>query len=417
MSNTQQLQTLKGFRDIFPEEKRQRDYVLAKILEVYRLFGFQPMETPTLEYASLLTGKYGEEADQLVYTFKDRGDREVGLRYDQTVPTARILAQYRYNLPKFFRRYQVQNVFRADKPQAGRYREFTQCDIDIFGTTSSLADAEILACIFKAYKNIGFEQVKLEINDRQVLFSTLKPFTTDKVDLFSLIQSIDKLDKKSPTAVITELTKKGLIADKAQQALAAIEQAEISKDLQKIIDQARQLGVNEADLIFNPTLARGLDYYTGMIFEVKIPQYSGGSCGAGGRYDNLIKQLGDVEMPAVGFGLGFDRTVEAATELGLIPNMSQTAQVLVTIFDPALIKTSLTAVTQLRRQGIKIQLYPEPSDNLGKQLKLANQKNIPWVIIIGQDEVNQDKIALKNMESGDQMVMTVEAAVEKINGR
>lgn len=415
MSNTQQLQTLKGFRDIFPEEKRQRDYVLAKILEIYRLFGFQPMETPTLEYASLLTGKYGEEADQLVYTFKDRGDREVGLRYDQTVPTARILAQYRYNMPKFFRRYQVQNVFRADKPQAGRYREFTQCDIDIFGTKSSLADAEILACIFKAYKNIGFEEVKLEINDRQVLFSTLKPFTTDKVDLFSLIQSIDKLDKKSSTAVVTELTKKGLAANKAQQALTAIDQAKISKNLQKIINQAKQLGVSEASLVFNPTLARGLDYYTGMIFEVKIPQYSGGSCGAGGRYDNLIKQLGDVEMPAVGFGLGFDRTVEAAEQLGLIPNTAQAAQVLVTIFDPELVEASLSTTAKLRQLGVETQLYPDPSDNLGKQLKLANQKNIPWVIIIGQDEASQDKIALKNLKTGDQAVMTMKAAIERIS--
>ncbi len=410
----QPLQTLKGFRDIFPEEKRERDYILNKILDVYQLFGFQPLETPTLEYASLLTGKYGDEADQLVYTFKDLGGRKVGLRYDQTVPTARILAQYRYNLPKFFRRYQIQNVFRADKPQAGRYREFTQCDIDIFGTKSSLADAEILACIWNIYQNIGFKNVKLEINDRQTLFSTLKPFTTNSLDVFSLIQSIDKLDKKTPAEVTKELTKKGLRLAQAKQALTSIEQASISDELQKIIDLAQQLGVVADDLVFNPTLARGLDYYTGMIFEVKVPAYSAGSCGAGGRYDKLIKQLGDVEMPAVGFGLGFDRTVEAAKKLGLIPNLSQAAEVLVTIFDSQLTEESLSAANQLRRQKIKTQLYPEPTDTLGKQLKLANKKSIPWVIIIGDEEAEQDKVALKNMKSGDQTVLSLESAIEKI---
>ncbi|MBD3250273.1 MAG: histidine--tRNA ligase [Candidatus Pacebacteria bacterium] len=411
----QPLQTLKGFRDIFPEEKRQRDYVQAKIIETYQSFGFQPLETPTLEYASLLLGKYGQEADQLVYTFKDRGGRAVGLRYDQTVPTARILAQYRNNLPKFFRRYQVQNVFRADKPQSGRYREFTQCDIDIFGTNSPLADAEVVACVWSAYKNVGFKQVKIELNDRQTLLSTLDEFTTQETDVFSIIQTIDKLDKKSEKEIEAELVKKGLTPNQAKQVLAAIKQAQPSSNLKEIINLIEQLGVSKDDLIFNPALARGLDYYTGLIFEVSIPGYDVGSVGGGGRYDSLIQELGGVNIPAVGYGLGFDRTVEAAIALDLIPDQTQAAQVLVTLFDPTLVNQSLKLATKLRQAGLSAQTYPEPEDNLGKQLKLANQKNIPWVVIQGPEESEQDQVAVKNMKSGKQETIAVEQLVEYLN--
>src|SRR3989344_5010964 len=181
-------QTLKGFRDFLPEEKRKRDFVAQKIKEIFELFGFEPLETPTLEYATLLLGKYGKEVDKLLYTFKDRGDRELALRYDQTVPTARILAQYQSILPKYFRRYQIQNVFRADKPQKGRYREFTKCDIDIFNSTSPVADAEIIATTYFAFKNVGYPEIKLYINDRQTLFRYLKPYKSKSLNIFSIIQ-------------------------------------------------------------------------------------------------------------------------------------------------------------------------------------------------------------------------------------
>ncbi|MEA2056641.1 MAG: histidine--tRNA ligase [Patescibacteria group bacterium] len=397
----QTLQTLKGFRDIFPEEKRQRDFVLNKVREVFNVFGFEPIETPTLEYADLLLGKYGAEAEKLVYTFEDRGGRKIGLRYDQTVPTARILAQYRYNLPKFFRRYQIQNVFRADKPQKGRYREFTHCDIDIFGAQSALADAEILACIYQVYKNIGFKQIQLKINDRQTLFSTLEKFATDKVSVASLIQSVDKLDKQKIETVVRELAAKGLDQKQAESTIAQIQQTQPSKELSNIINLAEKLGVASNSIQLTPTLARGLDYYTGMIFEVIIPEYGSGSCGGGGRYDNLINELGGVEIPAVGFALGFARTVEAAIKLGLIPEVKNSAQVLVTVFDKKTRNYSLQVTKKLRKSGVKTEIYPE-FDNLGKQLKLANQKNIPWVIIAGSDEVSTNTVALKDMESGEQ---------------
>ena len=408
-----QVQTLKGFRDFLPAEKRKREYVATKIKQVFEQFGFEPLETPTLEYASLLLGKYGAEADKLVYTFDDRGDRKIGLRYDQTVPTARVLAQYQNDLPRYFRRYQIQNVFRADKPQKGRFREFTQCDIDIFGSTSPIADAEIVAFTYAAYRNIGFENVQLNINDRQVLMSTLSPFATPEVTVFSLIQTVDKLDKVSVAEAVTELVAKGLPQSAAKAAISEIEKAEMSSNLEEIVNTAMNLGVPAKALVFNPKIARGLDYYTGMIFEVTIPEYPTGSLGGGGRYDNLIDQLGGISIPAVGIAYGFDRTVEAADELGLIPVENMGTQVLVATFDEGTLPATLKAATELREAGIRTEIYPA-FDKLGKQFKLADQKQIPWVVIVGEDEAVKNQITLKNLQTGDQQTMSVNDAVDLI---
>ena len=216
------VQTLKGFRDFLPAEKRKRDYVMAKMRTVYERFGFEPIETPTLEYADLLLGKYGDEADKLVYHFQDRGERDIALRYDQTVPTARILYQYQSELPRYFRRYQIQNVFRADKPQKGRYREFTQSDCDIFGSTDPIADAEVLAVFYAVYTELGLDSVSIEVNDRETLFSVLTPFATTQAPVLSLTQTIDKLDKQTPAEVTTELVRKGLTKTAAEQLLSEL---------------------------------------------------------------------------------------------------------------------------------------------------------------------------------------------------
>lgn len=406
-------QTLKGFRDFLPEEKRQRDFVASKIVEIFERFGFAPVETPTLEYASLLLGKYGEEADKLVYTFRDQGGREIGLRYDQTVPTARVLSQYGSQLQRYFRRYQIQNVFRADKPQKGRFREFTQCDVDIFGSNSPLADAEILACTFFAFKNVGFEKVELRINDRQILFATLEPFATSEVSVLSIIQSVDKLDKLPAEAVVEELEKKGLSQENASKVLESINNSNISQNLKEIISNAVALGVPEKSLVFTPSLARGLDYYTGMIFEVIVPDYPVGSCGGGGRYDNLIGELGSTDIPAVGIAFGFDRIVEAARELRLIPESANTSQVLVTVFDKNLKSKSLELARALRKAKISSEVYPE-IDKLAKQFKLANQKQIPFVAIIGEEEAKTNQVTLKDMASGEQELLSVEGIIEKL---
>jgi histidyl-tRNA synthetase len=299
----QKTQTLKGFRDFLPEENRKRQYVEKIIRETFESFAFEGITTPTLEDASLLLGKYGDEADKLLYTFEDRGGRLVGLRYDQTVPTARLLSQYQNQLGKYFRRYQIQNVFRADKPQKGRYREFTQCDCDIFGSNSPLADAEILAVYYQVFKNLGLTDIKIEYNDRQLLIGTLEEFATAAVDVFSIIQSIDKLDKLAPEAVVAELVEKGLTEAVAKKVLSKINSVEKSDNLKEIEQKAISLGVDPEALVFNPKIARGLDYYTGLIFEGKIEKYAVGSVGGGGRYDNLIEELSGLKMPAIGFGL------------------------------------------------------------------------------------------------------------------
>ena len=413
---TEMLQTLKGFRDFLPKEMQARDFIITRVKEIFRLFAFEPLETPTLEYASLLLGKYGEEADRLVYSFKDRGKRHVALRYDQTVPTARILAQYQHELPRYFRRYQIQNVFRADKPQKGRYREFTQCDIDIFGTTSALADAEIVACTYFAFKNIGYPTIQIKINDRKTLFKTLKPFEMDPVDVFSIIQSIDKLDKQSKEDVLQELVDKGLGREQARRALETIEGAPISENLREIIDATLNLGVPEEVLEYAPTLARGLDYYTGMIFEVFVPEYPVGSFAGGGRYDNLIEQLGGPSIPATGIAFGFDRMVEGAIELGLIPLSDSITQVLVTVFDEDTAPYSLKVANQLREAGIRTEVYPE-LDKLGKQMKTADQKSVPFVVIAGPDEVKQDVVTVRNMKSGEQETPRIEVVAGVLRGK
>jgi histidyl-tRNA synthetase len=357
-------------------------------------------------------GKYGQEADKLVYTFKDKGGRQVALRYDQTVPTARLLVEKQNQLPRFFRRYQIQNVFRADKPQTGRYREFTQCDCDIFGSTSSLADAEIVAVYYAAFENIGLSSIKIEINDRQTLLNNLSSFTTKKVDVFSLIQSIDKLDKQTPKNVIQELVAKGLTKSAASSAIRSIENAKKSSNLIEIEQQIIGLGVPSDALVFNPKLARGLDYYTGLIFEGKIPQYSSGSVGGGGRYDQLIGQLSGLNMPSVGFGIGFDRTVEAADQLGLIKINPATAQIMVAIFNQDLTNQAVKTAKRLRQSGINTELYPNNTDRLSKQFKTANNKNIPYVLIIGQEEASLNQVTLKNMQSGDQKTISLDEVIK-----
>ena len=412
MSNTPQ--TLKGFRDFLPEEKTLRDAVLERVLETFKLYGFQPLETPTLEYASLLLGKYGDEADKLVYTFTDNGDRRVGLRYDQTVPTARVLAQYKDQLPTYFRRYQVQNVFRADKPQKGRYREFTQCDIDIFGSTSPLSDAEIIACTYASFSNIGFKTIVIKVNDRRVLMDTLQPFATDKVSVMSIIQSIDKLDKMAAKDVADELIQKGLSVTSAMDALAAIEKAKPNESLNTILSLAQKLGVPQDVLQFTPSLARGLDYYTGMIFEVMIPEFPIGSFGGGGRYDNLIKQLGGSDVPAVGIAFGFDRIVEAVKELKFVSAKNISAKVLVTVFDESTQLNSAQIAALLRKSGIATELYPAV-DKLGKQFKYAAKQGFRYAVVVGPEEIANKTVQVKNLQTEEQEEISQEELVNLLS--
>lgn len=413
MTKQNELQNLKGFRDFFPKDARKRDYLISKLRSVFEKHGFEPIETPVLEYASVLKGKYGKEADKLIYTFQDHGKRSVGMRYDQTVPTARFLSQNRSKLPKYFRRYQIQNVYRAENTQKGRYREFLQCDCDLFGAKNNISDAEILSVFFDVYKTLGVKSFKIILNDRQTLFNIFNDFATEKLSSFSIIQTVDKIDKIGKSGVTEKLIKKGLDKKSVEDILRKIENAKIPDNLKNTIDLAVSLGVDKNKIEYQPYLARGLDYYTGIIFEGKIDGYSSGSVGGGGRYDNLIKDLGGPDMPSVGFAVGFDRTLEALEKMDLLPDFNFSSQVLVTIFNKELALESLNLTQELRNNGIKVEVYPE-FDNLGKQIGMANEKNIPFVVIVGPNEIEKNLFSLKNMETGEEETLKKEELINKL---
>lgn len=414
MSQTINLQTLKGFRDFLPKEKIIREQIISKIKKSFHDNGFEPIETPTLEYASVLQGKSGQEADKLMYTFKDRGGRDIGLRYDQTVPTARFLSQHQHSLPKFFRRYQIQNVFRAENTQAGRYREFLQCDCDIFGSKSNIADAEIVATFYKTYISLGLNDFTIYINDRSQLVETVAKFAKKNNDIFNIIQIIDKLDKIGDKLVIEELQSKFLSEKSAVELLNNLKDNAPSKNLKEIIEIATDLGVPASGIIFEPYLARGLDYYTGIIFEGKLPELKSGSLGGGGRYDNLIQDLGGPNTPAVGFAIGFDRTVEALKEKNILQISEKPLTVLVTIFNEKTLKHSLSVADKLRDCRIATEVYLE-YDKIGKQIKFADSKNIPYVVIIGEDEMLTNTIKVKELETESEKVFSTDEFIKYLS--
>lgn len=384
-------QNLKGFRDFLPGEALKRKYVIQKITEVFELFGYDPLETPALEYSDVLLGKYGEEGDKLMYRFKDNGGRDVALRYDQTVPASRVVAQYP-EITKPFKRYQIQTVWRAENTQKGRFREFLQCDADIFGSVSPLSDAEIIRVASSVLDNLKLKNYKILINDRS-LFAGLST---------SAIITIDKLKKIGKENVKAELISKNLdpnIIDK-------IENNQPSDFLKEVFNNLDKLGVSNYE--FSPTLARGLDYYTSTIMEIEVENSGLGSICGGGRYDKLISLFSGQDMPAVGFAFGFDRLVETLGSLGLLPEKNCSSQVLVTIFSPELLDKSVNAQKNLQGKGINTELYLDPSAKLDKQLKYADSKGIPFVVIIGPDESANNTVQLKNLATKEQKEIKVE---------
>lgn len=388
-------QTLKGFRDFLPSEARKRQYVINKLKGVFGSFGFEPLETPALEYEEVLLGKYGEEGDKLMYRFTDNGDRRVALRYDQTVPLARVVAQYQNDLPMPFKRYQIQNVWRAENTQKGRFREFLQCDIDTVSLSSSLTDAEIIQVVTRSLEALGFNKYKILVNDREN-FAGIDP---------SAILTIDKLKKIGRDAVLEELQKKGF----PTSTLDNILNKDLTENLKNIIKI-----VNDSAVVFDPTLARGLDYYTGLIFEIEIEGYEVGSVGGGGRYDNLVGMFAGKTIPAVGMAFGFDRLIEAMDQLDLFPKDLTTSKVLVTIFSPELERNSLEISSRLRSNNINTEVYLDSNAKLDKQLKYADQKSIPYAIIIGETEAKTNTITLKNLKDRSQETLTLETAIKRL---
>ena len=399
--NQNKVQTLKGFRDFLPEAMAVRNYVKNLLIDTFETFGFEPIETPTLEYSSVLMGKYGDEGDKLVYSFTDNGDRQIGMRYDLTVPTAKVLAMYSQTIPMPFKRYQIQPVWRAENTQKGRYREVLQCDIDTFGTNSPIADAEILAVINTVLQKLNFKTFTILINSRIVLNNILKAckITEDKN---SILQSLDKFSKIGQDGVTKELIGKNIPKAKITVLFKYIKQAQPDEYLQNVINQLKILGVSKNNYQFDPTIVRGLDYYTGPIFETVVTKPKIGSITGGGRYDNLIKSLGGPDISAVGTTIGLDRIVDCITELKLLPNLPKTkTKVLFANFGDKTVNQSLKLITELRNNNIASSFYPD-NDKLSKQFKYADSLGIPFVAMIGTDESKNNQVTLKNMATGEQ---------------
>ncbi len=399
-------QTLKGFRDFLPAEARKRQYVINILKSVFESFGFEPLETPALEYEEVLLGKYGDEGDKLMYRFTDNGDRKVALRYDQTVPLARVVAQYENQLPMPFKRYQIQPVWRAENTQKGRYREFLQCDIDTVGTNSPLSDAEIIVCTIKSLEKLGFKNFKAIVNDRAI-FNGMP---------VRIVRALDKLKKVDEGTVIQEIMRaRGCTEIEAGIELVEIQRKKPTQTLETIFQALEDLGVPREKVEFSPTLARGLDYYTGIIFEIEIEEYTAGSAAGGGRFDKLIGMFARYDIPAVGVAFGFDRIIEAMDQLNLFPKDLAVTKVLVTVFSPALLIESISVTSRLRSKNIPTELWLDSDAKLDKQLKYADQKGIPYVLIIGPEEADADKVTLKELKNQTQdKLIALDEAIQKL---
>lgn len=399
------LRNVKGFKDYLPLDAKRRRFVVAKLSGVFEKYGFEPLETPTLEYASTLEGKYGDE-EKLIYKFDTLGDDKVAMKYDQTVPLARVIAQYGprgdqlLTIP--FKRFQIQSAFRGENTQKGRYREFLQCDVDIVGVDSPLADAEILTVVLESYKALGLEVV-VQINDRALL---------TKFDTQTL-NAVDKIKKIGEEGVQEILMKNGKTDMEARAVLDEIQSLTPSDRLQTVMGIMAKLGYSSDSIAFTPTLIRGLDYYTGIILEVVLKNDpNSSSLGGGGRWNEMIGKFCGLDMPAVGFAVGVDRTIEAMNENQLFESEQTGSGVLVSVFSPELESKSIEVWNVLQENQISAEMWLDPSAKIEKQLKYADSKNKKYVVIIGQDELDADKITLKDMTFGNSTLVTLDEAIK-----
>lgn len=383
-----------------PEEARKRQWVKNIMIEVAERWGYEPIETPVLESYSLFKGEVGED-EKLFYKFVDNGGREVMLRYDQTVPTCRFVANNLNSLTMPFRRYQCQSVFRAENPQKGRYRDPIQFDIDIFGIASPTADAEVMAENLDTYLSLGFKKPVILLNNRDLM----------KGIPYEAIVAIDKLKKIGKEEVIMNMVGKGIEKSQAERYFDQVQNIKPDETIKTIIAYLEKSGFGKEYYRFEPTLARSFSYSQGPIWEIVIEDYTAGSVGGGERYDGLMERLTGLNIPATGIGMGFDRTVEAADLLGLIPTVKTKTTVLVVTFSADQRDFALETARSLREAGINTEIYPS-EDKIDKQLKYANKKGIPYVAIIGQDEVQQRKVSLKNMEKGEQKTIFIAEAIK-----
>ncbi|HEU4792367.1 MAG TPA: histidine--tRNA ligase [Nitrolancea sp.] len=410
-------QVLKGMRDFLPEQMLLREQIIGTLRAVFQRYGFEPIETPVVEYLETLTGKYGED-EKLIYQFKDRGDRSVGLRYDLTVPLARYIANHRSKLTFPFKRYHIAPVFRADRPQAGRYREFWQGDVDIIGTRSMIADAELIAVWAEVLTALNVPNFVVQISHRRLLQSLAEFAGVPSEQAATVYRAIDKLAKIGREGVREEMIRAGIPAASAEKILDLVElqgspqevlpelrarlagsaMAEAAlADLESLFQYLATLPIGSHQYALDPALARGLDYYTGPVFEVTVKEPNIGSLGGGGRYDHLIGMFLGEEIPATGASLGLERLHDVIAELKLLETPRTVSRVLVTIFSEELTVESLGLVTCLRQAGISAEVYLGGKYKLGDQLQYAGKKGIPLAAIAGPDEVQAGTVTLRHM--------------------
>lgn len=418
-------QVLKGFRDLLPQQMLLRQHVIRTFREVFERYGFEPIETPVLEYLDVLTGKYGED-EKLIYHFEDRGGREVGLRYDLTVPLARFIANHRHELTFPFKRYHIEPVFRADRPQRGRYRQFWQCDVDIVGTASMMADAEVIMVWIDALKAINMPNFVIQINHRKILQSLAQVAGVPDEQAATIHRAIDKLAKIGPEGVKREMIEHGITPEAADRVLALVAidapaeevLAELSRqlagnalaeegirELQELFLYLHEMQADPSHYRLNLALARGLDYYTGPVFEATVSEPNIGSLGGAGRYDHLIGMFLGEDIPATGASLGLERIIDVIQELHLIPLPATVTDVLVTVFNDDLLGDSLRLVSLLRGQGVDAEVYLGERRDLRRQLQYAGKKGIPAAAILGPDEVQAGTVNLRNMRTGEQVTV------------
>lgn len=429
-------QPARGMRDFLPEDLRRRQYVMRVIAEVYQRYGFEPLETPAVENIETLLGKYGDEGDRLIFRILKRGEgaetgqADLALRYDLTVPLARVVAEYRARLPKFFKRYQMQPVWRADRPQKGRFREFYQCDVDAIGSTSMVVEAELLGAAGDVLQRLGFTGYTLRLNHRQVLAGLLEAGGVPAALQGDALVALDKLDKIGRDGVARELADRGIPSEGAARLLDAFAPSEAEASvtagaewnartlgrLTALLDGRASEGLAQLTSILSlvaaapvgthvrldPSLARGLSYYTGAIFEINVPDLAG-SLGGGGRYDGLIGMFLGEAVPAAGISLGLERILVVMAERGMFPEEMGAAatDVMVTIWNADGIADALALAAELRADGLRVEVYPEP-DKLGKQFKYAASRSIPCVTVVGDDERAQGRVSVKHLPTASQ---------------
>jgi len=421
--------TLKGFRDFPPELKIPRDKMIESIKSTFESFGFLPLETPALEYKEALIGDYGED-EKLMYAFTDHGGREVAMRFDLTVPLARFVAQNpQLTLP--FKRYQIAPVWRGENTQAGRYREFYQCDADIIGADINKSDLEIITLTAKVLENLDIGKTIIRINNRKLYTCLIGKINIKEENQAKFLQKIDKINKIGLDGVISQIKELGISEEKLEPVKEflglstkwslACEQiqnfglCEIGKqgfsELDKLFSALAKLGYSEDKIIFDPSVVRGLGYYTGTIFEANLDKNKEfGSIAGGGRYDNLTQRFTDKSLPAIGISFGIDRLLAALEKVRGTGARNFVAKVLVTITDNSNNLKDFEVAEKLRLAGIKSEIYSGESRDLSKQLKYSSNLNIPFAIIYGENE----SLILKDMDSGDQEEMTIEEIINKL---